>query len=120
MNVTGREVPAVLPSARSRWRMVVLVVVPPVVWFAHLNLTYLFVPWACDDGTRLLLHLTTLVAAALTTAALVVGALARTIRRPEDPWASTAALWGGLVFGALFLAAIVFNGIANIVIDPCT
>jgi hypothetical protein len=99
---------------------------PMALWFAHLNLSYLLVPWSCRWGHTWVLHLVT-VAAALGAIGCLL--LARRLWRsrpgvdlPADrPASRTGPFLGyfGFLTGGLFLLVILLAGVSNAVIDPC-
>lgn len=99
---------------------------PMAAWFAHLNVSYLLVPWSCRWGHAWGLHAATVVlavVAATGTWLAVRLAGARPGRElPDDrPGARTGPFLGfyGAVLGGLFTLTILVQGMGNLVIDPC-
>lgn len=92
------------------WRRVALFAGPPTAWMAHLLVSYLLVPPACDTST-VPLHATTAVCIVAALASVALGIRSVDARRGR----STAAL----ALGALFVLAIVLQGTANAMVNPC-
>jgi hypothetical protein len=89
------------------WRRPLAFAVPPTAWLAHLLVSYLLVPPTCGT-TTVPLHVATVVLAAAAVAAttLVVGTGEATRRT-------------GLALGVVFVLAIVMQGAASAMVDPC-
>lgn len=81
---------------------------PPVAWMAHLLISYVWVPAACQ-GSTFVLHLATAVFAVAALLSVVVG-----VRRLEEPGSSAV-----LVLGGIFVLAILLQGAANVLVDAC-
>ena len=88
-----------------------------VAWATHLIAVYALLPVACQTGTGLVIHLTTLLFGGVVIGAIVVGVRGR--RRsdagPAERWLATASL----LLNALFLFAVLVEGAAAFVVDPC-
>lgn len=95
---------------RRPWRRIVLVGGPSSAWAAHLLVSYLLVPPACDT-TSIPLHITTAVFAAAAVSSIVVG-----IRGVDGDRSRPLA---ALVLGGIFVLAILLQGAANAMVDPC-
>lgn len=93
-------------------------------WFVHLNVSYLFVPWACRWGSTWPLHVVTV---ALTAPAILAGLLSWVIlvdareRGAPHPARDNRRLWGlaGVVMSAMFTTTIGFVWLSTMMIDPC-
>lgn len=96
--------------ARRPWRRVVFVVGPPAAWMAHLLVSYLLVPPTCGT-TTIPLHVATVILAVAASASTLTGGQAVGGDR-RFPTATVA--WGGI-----FVFAIVLQGLANAMVDPC-
>lgn len=92
----------------DRWRTVLLVAGPPAAWMAHLLVSYAWVPAACK-GSGISLHVTTAAFTALAAASMVLGLRGPGSRRPV----------AAVVLGGIFLLAIVLQGAASAMVDPC-
>lgn len=90
------------------------------VWFAHLLVSYLLVPVACDWGTALPLHATTVVAAvvALGGSAIAVRA-AQGEHGREHQGAAAFVLRAGTITRLVFGTIIVPARAATVLVDPC-
>jgi hypothetical protein len=112
----------------GRRLLILLVVVGPAAWLAHLLISYGLVYVSCSVSSSLPLHLTTAAAVGTVVTGLVIGR-----RRDHDAIGRLAAsagavpeLGGGrlaLVLGRLlawfFLVVIVMAGVAALVVGPC-
>lgn len=92
----------------------------PAVWFAHLLLSYLLVPVACEWGSTLPLHAATVAAAALAFGGSAIAVRARqgeegSARQGATVFLLRAGTITSLVFGTIILLA----GAANVLVDPC-
>ncbi|MBW3537006.1 MAG: hypothetical protein KY395_04435 [Actinobacteria bacterium] len=92
----------------SRRDAVAAVAGPPVAWIAHLLVSYAWVPAACQ-GSAFVLHLATGVFAVMASLSVALG-----VRKVEGPESSAV-----MVLGAIFVLAIVLQGVANVVVDAC-
>ncbi len=95
----------------------------PVVWLARISAASALVPYACATGRAWTIHVTTLVALALSGAA---GAIAwRGWRRWErDDGArlgtrSHLVAVSGVLLSGVFVIVIVLEGLAALYMDPC-
>jgi uncharacterized membrane protein len=88
-----------------------------VAWATHLVVIYALQPIACATASGLVIHLTTLLFGAAIAGAIVVGMRGR--RRPDagpaERWLATASI----LLNALFLFAVLVEGAAAFVVDPC-
>lgn len=97
---------------RSRRGLVVAVLLAPVAWAVHLSASAALVPVACEQGSDLWLHVTTLVTLAvavtglvLTRRALRAGDGGPAERPPEvDRFIAALGWWGGLLSTGLIIA----------------
>lgn len=101
---------------------------PPVLWAARLCTAYVLVPAACDRGGLPALHAVTAAALAGTIAAgFVAWRRWRAAATAEGPAAAGEPTGGrtrflgiaGVLSAALFATAIVAEGLANVLVDPC-
>lgn len=106
------------PRSSTRSLSALLVsLVPPAVWFLHLNVSYLLVPPSCRSGDRWPLAAVTLVA--LVAMVLPLRASARSMRT-----AATGELdWFlgllGTALAVLFALATMAVGASPLLVDPC-
>lgn len=89
---------------------------PAAAWFAHLLVAYLLVPVACDAGSRLVLHLLSAGAVAISVATLLVAL--RAVRR--DPHSGDRGETLVLAQGAMFLLALLAGWLAIGLVEPCS
>lgn len=89
---------------------------PAAVWFTHLLVAYLLVPVACDAGSRLVLHLVSAGAVAISVAALIVAR--RAVRR--DPRSGDRRETLVVAQGGMFLLALLVGWLAIGLVDPCS
>lgn len=87
-----------------------LVAGPATSWAAHLLLSYALVPPACD-ATTLPLHLATATFALAAVASVLVG-----VRGLDHDHSRPRA---AMVLGGIFVLAIMLQGAANAMVDPC-
>lgn len=89
----------------------------PAAWATHLGISYLIVPESCRWGTVAGLHAVTVVTLAVAVASLVVAGRLRSAADGDGDaaFAGTA----GLIIGAIFLVAIVAEGMLPFLLDPC-
>ena len=99
---------------------------PPAVFFAHLQLNYVLVPWACTTHQRIWVHLTSLAAVLLalwgTLAAWRVHARSASDERNDDAGAVPRTRFLGVVglcMGSVFVLLLVAQLVTTIVISPC-
>jgi hypothetical protein len=99
---------------------------PPIIWAVRFTIAYALVPGACSAAGLLALNVVTLVALGGTVLAAVVAARAwrhtRSQHRAESQTGWRRARFmalAGLFTSALFGAAIVAEGLANVLVDPC-
>lgn len=95
---------------RWPWRRIVLVGGPPTAWMAHLLVSYVLVPPSCSTST-VPLHVTTAASASVAVGAIAVGI--------GDLAGERSRRVAALVLGGLFVLAILLQGAANTVVDPC-
>lgn len=108
---TGRDGPSPSP-----WPWLVALA-PAVVWFAHLNVSYLLVPVSCRVG-----HPWWLVAVSIPPALIAGWATVtswRFSRGSARPATDRAGGFTGFLLGAMFLLAIGATTLSNAVVDPC-
>ena len=88
-----------------------------IFWATHLVVIYALLPVACQTGTGLVIHLTTILFGGAVGGAILVGVRGR--RRsdagPAERWLATASI----LLNALFLFAVLLEGAAAFVVDPC-
>jgi hypothetical protein len=88
-----------------------------LTWATHLIVVYALLPIACLTGTGLVIHLMTLIFGGV-----AVGAIVVSLRLWERPDVGPAERWlatGSIPLNALFLFAILVEGAAAFVVDPC-
>ncbi|HEU4629781.1 MAG TPA: hypothetical protein VFS08_08535 [Gemmatimonadaceae bacterium] len=98
----------------------------PAVFFAHLQLAYMMVPWACERREELWIHVTGAVAVLLAAAGTAVAwrAWSRAGREPPGdaggpvPRARFLAVTG-LLTSALFVLLLLSQWVAGFFIAPC-
>jgi len=88
-----------------------------VAWATHLVVVYALLPVACLTGTGLVIHLTTLLFGGVVVGAIVVSwrLRGRADAGPAERWLAT----GSILLNALFLFAVLVEGSAAFVVDPC-
>jgi hypothetical protein len=88
-----------------------------VSWSIHLIVIYALVPIACLMSSGLLIHLMTLLFGAVAGATIYVSWIEMRRGRVggDVRWIGAA----GVVLNAMFLLAIILEGIAVFVVDPC-
>lgn len=99
---------------------------PPVIWFAHLNVSYVWVPSSCASGDWLKLHLFT-VAGILLIAAAGWGSwhflreLGRGTTNEGDARLTRRRFMAviGSVFAVVFILLVIANEVPNIVLRRC-
>lgn len=105
-------------SAPSAVRPLVVLGVPPALWFLHLNASYVLVPPSCSWGHRWAFAAVTAVALV----GMVPGALRswRTWHGPVDDGDLVRFLGGwGVAMAAVFALATLLVGASVVVISPC-
>lgn len=111
---------------RTTLRRIDAVVGGPLWWATHLGLTYWLVPRACRWQAEWPLHLVTVAALALIGRAWLSGAqLVRGARLAGTAVDRTAQRdlflgWTGMLLAVLFGAVVLYEGIPNAIIDPCS
>jgi hypothetical protein len=98
---------------------------PPVAWLTQLQVNYALVPWACNSGNLVPLHIATAVFLACAIAAGLV-AVRHWQKSRRDPMEGEPAAQCrlfmaslGLMIAPLFCAVIVWDWIAVTVFSPC-
>lgn len=92
----------------------------PAVWFAHLLLSYLLVPVACEWGTTLPLHATTAAAAVVAFGGSAMAVGARQVEEGSEGRDAIAFLLrAGTITSLVFGTIILLAGAANVLVDPC-
>ena len=98
----------------------------PASWYLHLNVSYALVRWVCETGDVWLLHLTTVVALAVATAALLVAW--RSWRRLGEPLLAAGSgtigrsrfmALGGLAISSFFTLVLIVAWVPSFLIEPC-
>lgn len=118
--VTARE------DHRTPLRRIDAVVGGPLWWAMHLGLTYWLVPRACRWQAEWPLHLATVAAVLLCARAWLSGAQLVRGSRLADPTVDRTAQrdlflgWTGMLLAILFGAVVLYEGIPNAIIDPCS
>jgi hypothetical protein len=88
-----------------------------IAWATHLVVIYALQPIACATASGLVIHLMTILFGGVTVGAIVVAMRGR--GRPDagqaERWLATASL----LLNGLFLFAILVEGAAAFVVDPC-
>jgi hypothetical protein len=106
--------PPQTPARRAAWRAYALGGAA-AAWFAHLNVSYLLVPFSCRMGT-LALHAATLVALVLATGS---GLAAWRLWRTGHGETAASAGRVGVLLAGLFGLTILVTGATNLVVDAC-
>jgi hypothetical protein len=109
----------VTPTVRD---LVVSTAVAPVLWLAHLIVSFALVGFVCDRNAGWLLHVLSAVALGLAAAATAVGwRLLRDRSRTAQHAGGTAVFVAavGAANSALFTAIIALSWIAGFAIPPC-
>jgi hypothetical protein len=97
----------------------------PLAWFLEQAVSYVLVPWSCDTGRHLPLHLVSPAALLLVLAGGVLSWRDWSRRRQassEDAQADGRAHFlaaTGLLMCALFALAVLMEGAATFYFDPC-
>ena len=124
---SGSEPRAETLRSRGRLRLWLALGVPPVAWFAALNLAYFFVAWACmRENGELVLHAITLGGLAASAAAGVAawGMLTDVEPKGQDDhddrpsrtrFLSRLGLAGAIVFSLI----LVVQWLAILILEPC-
>jgi hypothetical protein len=119
-----QDAPGTPESRRDMIELWVGILTGPMLWFAQQQICFVIVPWVCDHGGVIWLHVVSVVCLLGTVAS---GWLAlshwRRERSRENPSAgeqrvrfmSTLGMFSSLFFGALIVA----QGIPNFLLDPC-
>jgi hypothetical protein len=89
----------------------------PFLWLCQLLINYVFVPWACNHGTGLPIHLVSW-AVIIVAAVLAVRAL-RQWQRINAPARARFMAMLGLLMSTLFVLAMLTQEIAACVYSPC-
>ena len=119
------------PTAKSDFdktdRLLALAMLaPPVIWFAHLSISYVWVPSSCATGDWLKLHLCTVAGILLTAAAgwgswHFLQAFGHGTTNEGDARLTRRRFMAivGSVFAAVFILLILANEVPNIVLRRC-
>ena len=97
----------------------------PIAWAMNQELSYLFVPWACATGTRLMLHVVTIAALLLSLAGSVVGWQSWRKSGDSDDAAGSAIgrsrfmALGGMTLSVMFAVVILAQGFPSFLLSPC-
>jgi len=98
----------------------------PAAWAINQTISYLFVPWACASGTRLMLHLVTIASLLLAFAGAIVAW--RCWRKSGAEWHTAAGgvvgrsrfmALGGFALSLMFVLVIASQGYTSFVLSPC-
>lgn len=98
------------------------VLIGPIAWALHLQISYMLVPWACENGWQFIMHLVTLGSLGL---AIVGGLIAwsnlkRTgMQNGGNEGSSRFLAYTGLLSSGLFMAVIIAQGIPNFIVSAC-
>lgn len=116
-------------STRGKAMQWVAVLAGPLAWFVHLSASYLAVLYVCKaegSGLEWLLHLLTVLAAAVAAAGALIGWLHwRRAHGPDDGMQAEALqrarfmAWAAIGFGLFFLAVVLLSEAANLVYGIC-
>lgn len=103
----------------ERRQLLLLVVVGPAAWMAHLLASYGLIYVTCRPGARFLLHIVTLLAVGVI---LLLGV--RQWRRDRSRADTDRGGWGlirtlGWALTGFFLLVTVMAGVASLVVSPC-
>ena len=119
------------PTAKSDFdrtdRLLALVMLaPPLIWFAHLNVSYVWVPSSCASGDWLKLHIFTLASILMTAAAgwgswRFLQAFGYGSTDEGDARLTRRRFMAivGAVFAAVFILLILANEVPNLVLQRC-
>ena len=88
-----------------------------IVWATHLIVIYALLPIACLTASGLVIHLTTLLFGGVVVGAIVVAGRLRS--RPDAGQAERWLASASILLNAIFLFAILLEGAAAFVVDPC-
>ena len=88
-----------------------------LAWATHLIVIYALQPIACTTSSGLVIHLTTILFGGAVVGAIVVAAHGR--QRPDAGQAERWLAAASLLLTAIFLFAILVEGMAAFVVDPC-
>lgn len=102
-------------TTRRRSLTAAAVAGPAVVWFGHLLIAYLLVPAACDAGSRLVMHLVSAAAVALSAATLAI-AIRDARANPRNGNRGELLV---LAQGGTFLFALLLTWLSIALVDPC-
>ena len=88
-----------------------------IVWATHLVVIYALQPIACATTSGLVIHLTTILFGGIVVGAIVVSLRlrGRSDAGQAERWLATASI----LLNAIFLFAILVEGAAAFVVDPC-
>jgi hypothetical protein len=104
----------------------VAVLLGPIAWTVHLLVAYFLVPTTCDASLPWLLHLTTIVTAVASLAAVPLAwremgrsAESRNSGNQGSMQARRFLGISGMALGLLFAAVVVLEGIPPVLLSPC-
>ena len=98
----------------------------PLVWWLHLEINYVLVPFACARHSHLLLHGVTLISLLIAGSGLLVAW--RNWEKVGRTWPDSGAgavsrsrfmAVGGILSSGMFLLVILAQGITAIILNPC-
>jgi hypothetical protein len=110
-------------TPRDRW-LILSFVGGPSAWFLHLNISNALVPESCDRGTKILLHVTTIVCVLLAAAAAAVAWRIRAecaaepdtvLWKERTKWTADFALW----VCVSMIVVIIAQHIPNVLLGSC-
>jgi hypothetical protein len=113
------------PKTCGRWPLWAGLLGPPVAWLVQLQVNYALVPWSCQAGNLIPLHIASGVFLVLALASLVTAArqviYAGDGSSPEDAAAQCRLFLArlGVLIGLPFAALMIWDWIALFVFSPC-
>jgi hypothetical protein len=98
----------------------------PAAFFAHLQVNYVLVPWACTTGLRIWIHIVSLTALVLALAGALAGWRVHERAESDAPNDNAGAVPRmrflgvvGLCASAIFALLLAAQLVAGIIISPC-
>lgn len=111
---------------RTDWRLTFAVLLSPVIWFAHLNVSYSLVQSWCDSPSRWLLHVVTLAGLlSVASAGLLSWRSLQQFGREQTDYGHATETRRrfmalvGTAFAPFFALLILANEVANLMIRSC-